>query len=225
MLVESQTISMMSATAPTSEIRNLINGIRSSLETAKEDYSDIKNDENLPLAFSVVVQQFDLVQTTLAITKSHLNKNKPDAGNGLKIQRALGDGKKKASNLQTLFHAVAHDEGPPLLERYSSAASKISRGTRVELVMGGLLKDVKKMAENPAVNAATGVEVSGALNKAIEEVSELEPSLEEAADSGGPTVNVWGGVANSNFGDGKQYNNSGNATQYNAETQHFTGKV
>ena len=65
----------MAATASTSEIRNLINGMCSSLETAKEDYSDIKNDEILHPAFSVVGQHLDLMQATLTINKSHLNKN------------------------------------------------------------------------------------------------------------------------------------------------------
>ena len=66
-----------------------------------------------------------------------------------------------------------------------------------------MLKDVKKVAENPAVNAAIGVETNDALKKATREVSELEPSLEGAASPGGPTVNVWGS----------------NATQYNGDTK------
>jgi len=214
----------MSATVSTSEIRSLVNDICSSLDTAKEDYSDIKDDENLPPAFSAVAKHLDLVQATLGIAKSHLNSNKPDAENGREIQRTLGDGKKKASSLKTLFHSVASNDGTPLLERYPKAASKIGRGTRVELVMEGLLKDAEKVAQNPAMKAATGVQTE-ALTKAIEEVSALEPSLEEAAGSGGPTVNVWGGVANTNFGEGKQYNNSGDGKQFNAETQTFTGEV
>jgi len=211
----------MSATVSTSEIRSLVNGICSSLKTAKEDFSDIKDDKNLPPAFAVVAKHLDLVQATLEITKNYFKEKKPDNENGLKIQSTLVDGKKMASNLETLFHSVASNDGTPLLERYPRAALKIGRGTRVELVMEGLLKDVKKVVENPAMKAATGVQTE-ALNKAIKEVSELKPSLEEAAGSGGPTVNVTGGVANSNFGEGKQYNNSSSGTQYNATTQTFS---
>ena len=214
----------MSATVSISKIRSLVNDICSKLETAKDDFLDIKDDKNLPPAFAVVAKHLDLVQATLEIAKKYFKEKKPDTENGMKIQRTLVDGEKMASNMQKLFHSVASNDGTPLLERYPRAALKIGRGTRVELVMEGLLKDVKKVAESPAMKAATGVQTE-ALNRAIEEVSELEPSLEEVAGLGGPTVNVTGGVANSNFGIGGQYNNSGSGAQYNGKTQNFSGKV
>ncbi|KAH7110824.1 hypothetical protein B0J11DRAFT_202600 [Dendryphion nanum] len=216
---------MSTTVASTGGIRSLINGICAGLNTAKEDYLDIKDDKNLPPAFSVVAKHLDLVQATLKTAKSHLNDNKPEADQGVRIERALGEGKKKASNLEVLFHSVASNDGTPLLERYPKAASKIGKGIRVELVMKALLEDVKKVAENPAMKkAGMGAQIE-VLKKAIEEVSELEPSIVEAAGSGGPTVNVWGGHANSNFGDGKQYISSDNANQYIAEIQHIGGKV
>jgi hypothetical protein len=48
------------------------------------------------------------------------------------------------------------------------------------------------------VKAATGVRIE-ALNKAIEEVLEVEPSMKKAAGSGGPTVNVWEASQSPNF--------------------------
>ncbi|OCK76161.1 SesA protein, partial [Lepidopterella palustris CBS 459.81] len=196
-----------------------INNITSTLDTTAEVYANIKDGEDLPQAFHEVAKKVELVVGTLRIAKTHILKSTPDEKSCKEIKPTVERCKEKASRLENIFHQVVPQASTPRPERYRLAVTALGKGNRVETLMKGMLEDVKLLAGNQAVKAATEAEI-GKLVKAIEELVAMPPSLSE--DTPGNSINNYGsGTVNANTGEGTQNNNTGSGKQFNGQYQYF----
>lgn len=166
-----------------------------------------------------MAKKVELVVGTLRIAKTHILKSTPDEKSCKEIKPTVERCKEKASRLENIFHQVVPQASTPRPERYRLAVTALGKGNRVETLMKGMLEDVKLLAGNQAVKAATEAEI-GKLVKAIEELVAMPPSLSE--DTPGNSINNYGsGTVNANTGEGTQNNNTGSGKQFNGQYQYF----
>jgi hypothetical protein len=196
-----------------------ISSVITVIETIAKVYSDVKDPENIPLSFQDTARRLPLVQNTLRVTNAHIFKHSPDEEAYKEITSVISKCKDKAFRLEIMFRKVVPQTSTPRLERYGLAVRVFGEGNRVEALTKGIWEDIKLLAGNQTVKAATEVEV-GKLDKAIEELAAMPPSLPEATSKN--SFNNYGpGTQNANTGDGTQNNNTGPGKLFVGEKQYF----
>ncbi|RYP06064.1 hypothetical protein DL765_009636 [Monosporascus sp. GIB2] len=194
------------------EVISLISGIIGILDATVQVYSAITDASGLPGAFRDVAQRLPLVKETLRTASGRLNTNSPDE-RFYKTMRPIVDGcKDKAIRLEEIFRKVIPQADAPRMERYFLAVRTLGKGSRVEMLMKGILEDVQLLAGNHVMKLATKSEL-GKLVEATKEVSAISPSL--PAGTLDPGINNFGsGPQNVNTGNGTQNNNNGLGQQF-----------
>ena len=101
------------------------------------------------------------------------------------------------------------------------SARTICKGSRVESLVGRILKDLQLLATRfPKVMTPNGY---GQLADAIEEMTRTGPSLLNGFQQTPAYVHYGSGALNNNTGDGIQYNNNSTGNQSNGSGQLFVG--
>lgn len=191
------------------EVVGLISGTAAIIETITKVYDCLRDAENLPRAFREVLERLPLVRDTLRIAEKYVGDNTDkEACRAMKI--IVEKCKARAENLEKIFEEVAPSEGKPRLERYRMAARRLGKGSQVEVLTKEMMEGVRILAENRAVQAATGAQVTQ-LAKAIEDLSTTESSLPDEDSS----------VSQSHFGSGD--NVAGNKYSGNHNEYHGSG--
>jgi hypothetical protein len=196
-----------------------ISSIITVIDTISKVYSDVKDPENIPLSFQDTARRLPLIHNTLGVINTHIIGHSPDEESYKEITSVVSKCKDKAFRLEIMFRKVVPQTNTPRLERYGLAVRVFGEGNRVEALTKGILEDIKLLAGNQAVKAATEVEV-GKLDKAIEELAAMRPSLPGGTPKN--SVNNYGpGTQNANTGDGTQNNNTGPGKLFVGEKQYF----
>lgn len=125
----------------------------------------------------------------------------------------------KAKKLDQLFQKVLPPDDASRLDRYFKTARTLGKGGRVETLIKGMLEDVHLLAHNHGMKTVTVEQ----LDKAIKDVSDIEPSIPESLFEGTAfTNNNYGLGPMTNYNvQGDQYSqtNTGSGKQFQAASQ------
>lgn len=196
------------------EVVGLISAIIGIVETIANVYSSLKDAENLPRAFRKVAERLPLVRETLRTAEKQVECNADEEAYQA-IKTVLEKCKVKAEHLEEIFKAVVPSEGTSRFDRYRMAARRLGKGNQVEELAKDMMEDVRLLAENRAVQAATEAQVVQ-LVEAIKDLSSMEPSLPDedfsisqshygygdnvAGNKYSGNHNVYSGSGTANFG-------------------------
>lgn len=168
------------------------------LEATTQHYNAVKDDKGLREAFHEAGRGLPLVERALRGAQCNLAKVPQSAMNLLEACNT------KAKISASIFEAVAQGPETSRLERYKAAVRQEGKGSTVEALVVGMMKDLCALAENYAIQD----QVMG-LREAIEKLSKMEGSLpkEESGKtfthSGpGDQFNTTGGTLNTSRGSG-----------------------
>lgn len=206
------------------EVLGIISAVITIIDTIKQLYdgAHAHDSTGLPEAFREVAARLPLVRKILESVDNHLRGNKTDDSCG-EVKTVLEQARNKVLALKTLFDKVIPLDEDPCVDRYVKLVRTLGKGNRVETLMLGLMTDVQLLVGKYGLDNANSQQIEQ-LRKAIEELSNMEPSI---ADSELPQ---WS-FTNTNSGSGTQTNNNvagdaklnqlyGNGTQNN-----YTGGV
>lgn len=203
------------------EVVGLISAVIAIVGTIENIYNGLRDAKNLPRAFREVAEKLPLVRNTLQIAERHISAN-TDEEACQAIKNVLEKCKVKAEHLEEIFNAVA-PEHPSRLERYRVVVRRLGKGNLVEVLTKEMMEDVRLLAVNRAIQAATESQIAELL-KAIEELSSLEPSLldEDSISQHhyGSGDNVWG----DKIGGNQNIANGSGPAYFGAVTQQYGTK-
>ena len=177
-------------------VLGLISSVITVLDTITKVYGDVKDAEAVPKEFREITQQLPIIQATLRIVKAHISTRSLDEESCRAIKGPIQGCKDKALRLEIIFRKVVPQASPERLECYRVAIGALGEGYQVEALIDGILRDIKWLAENPAVNAVTEAEAEvQKLAKAIEGLSVMQSDdaprnsmNNERGFRGGPTT-------------------------------------
>jgi hypothetical protein len=195
-----------------------------SLRSIEGDHENVDEIGDLP-AFRGVTEKAELAIRSLEITKQHIPGFDGNTCQAMKqIMRGCNE---KATRLETIFDQVLSSGDIPSSQRYPMVVRELSKENQVEarnlveVLMIGILEDIRSLARNDAIR--TVVEARE-LATAINELKAMSPSLSMARGDGTPYnfYNYGTGAQNVNSGNGPQYNNNDKGNQYIAQHQTFS---
>lgn len=202
------------------EVLGIISAVISIVDDTIKVYNAAKDEAGLPPNFKTVATKLPLISKLLEDTERYV-KGKADDALTATFTPVLADCNEKATQLQRLFDKVILTEGDSRIEHYFRAARTIGRGGRVETLMKGILDNLhllttkfpESMSERGQANLA----------KAMEEVSELEPSLPDGFENASTFAHYGSGAQNVNTGIGSQYTNNSTGNQNNGPGNQYIG--
>jgi hypothetical protein len=192
---------------------SLISGVLTIIDATFKIYDSAKDANGQPEAFRQVAAQLPLVEDILqrAGTKAKtLDESEQDI-----LEPILKSCKTKAGRLHEIFKKVVRRDDDKWHDRYKKAFSTFGKGHQVECLMEGILKDIQLLlACDKLAETATDDEIKR-LEEAIKELDEMEPSLQDEADShfthfgSGDLIGTTGnGTTYLNKGSGDMWNNT-----------------
>ncbi|CAI7601620.1 unnamed protein product [Penicillium manginii] len=157
------------------EVVGLISAVVGILTAITDVYDGLKDAANLPEAIRKVAERLPLVRSILESVEKHIASH-PDEQACQAMETVVKKCKINAERLQEIFNAVAPSEPPSKRDRYRAIVRGWGKGQMVEVLAKEMLDDVRLLAEKHAVGAASETQIEQ-LQKAIEEISKLSPSL------------------------------------------------
>lgn len=202
------------------EIVGLIGSCITLFEASIKAYNAIKDLKGVPDAFEEVIKRLPLVEGTLSDAKAQLDEAAIDEALASKTIPILESCQKKAGELKKIFEELAKSKGGKISSAYRRAVGLVKEH-RVEDLMQDILRDIQVLVGNQTLRLATKEQVE-LLQKAIEELSQVKPSIPDskfASAAGG--INNWGkGKQNIALGDGDIIDNDGHV--FKADKQVFS---
>jgi hypothetical protein len=200
-------------------VLGLISSVITVLDTITKIYRYVKDVEAVPKEFREITQRLPIIQAILQIVKAHISTRSLGEESCRAIKGPIQGCKDKALRLEIIFRKVVPQASPERLECYRVAIGALGEGYQVEALIDGILRDIKWLAENPAVNAVTEAEAEvQKLAKAIEELSVVP-----ASQSDENSINNYGsGTLNANIDKGNQNNNNASGKQFIGQNQYFS---
>ncbi|KAH6717475.1 hypothetical protein BKA61DRAFT_547365 [Leptodontidium sp. MPI-SDFR-AT-0119] len=199
-----------------------ISSVIAIFDATKKVYDAAADSKGLPEAFREVAGRLPIVRTILGSVEQHISDGKVDEETCKFIKPVVITCKEKTEKFDLLFQKVIPPGDASRLDRYINAAWTLGKGGRVESWMKGILEDVQLLASN---HAMTAIEVES-INKAIEEVSDIEPSIPDSVlqETASTNNNFSNEPMTNNNVSGNQFNMTNNSTgeQYQAETQNIS---
>ncbi len=123
--------------AEAAAVLGVISLIISIIEGIKKVYNAVTNAKGLPKAFREVAGRLPVVKNILGLTKQYINNN---LCTGAKhVAEAC---EKKAKKLDKMFHKAIPAEGALDLKRYYKAVKAYRKGSKIENLIKGILKDI-----------------------------------------------------------------------------------
>jgi len=175
------------------------------VEAAANHYNSVKDDKSLKEAFHEAGRSQALVWQALQAANSNLGDRKPTEKTAELVEACRA----KAKLSEGIFKEVAQAPEDSRFERYKAAVRQ-SKGSTVELLTVGMMKDMCELAEDDAMKAVMQDRVVE-LRDAMAKLSKMEPSVptEEAGHSftnwGRDQINAPGGTVNRSEGSGNHF--------------------
>ena len=199
-------------------VLGVISAIISIVDASKKVYDAAKDTKGLPEAFREVADRLPIVESILGSAKQKIEGKEVDNDSCKGVKHVVEDCQEKAKRLKELFQKAIPAEGASDLKRYYKAVKALGRGSEVEKLMKGILKDVQLLACERGMKTANNAQQQE-IKKAISDVSDILPSVPEHEFQ-------ETGFTNTNYGSGTQYNARGeNVAQGNARQWNAAGGV
>ncbi|EPS38544.1 hypothetical protein H072_7653 [Dactylellina haptotyla CBS 200.50] len=198
------------------------------IQAISKSYEIIKKISGLPAAFEEVNRQLPIVDQTLRNAKSRLRRD-PDPTDEEEsiISSIINPCQEKAGKLKEIFDKLQAqfetENGPVLWGKIRTTYRKVLAGTkahRVESLMSDILKDTELLARNQIFKLAMAQDLA-AIEKAIENLGSVGPSLPESDFEGSGTINATQTVASGAHG--QQNNVQGGENTFNTGQYIATG--
>ncbi|KAL7786376.1 putative ankyrin repeat-containing protein [Trichoderma ceciliae] len=213
------------------EPRNIIKSTITAVQAISSIYEAIQDLRDLPNEFKEVNQYLPLAESTLRLTRDHLQGLALDESSEKTIQPLVGSCKEKAKMLQDIFKqvekGVENAEDGSILDFYGALLLRLGKAHRVESLMQGLLRALAALATNRLFKTATYGQMAK-LEDAINQLSMVESSVPDSKfESSGAnfTQNIASngtGYQSHYSGQGQQINTgSGTMNNYSATTMSF----
>ncbi|KAH6881025.1 WD domain-containing protein [Thelonectria olida] len=208
------------------------------LEATSTAYEAIKHVTGLPKAFEKVNESLPLAQDTLRSARDTLTSTEkatigPIVGKCEEKAKALLDifEKVEAKHKEHKEHQASEDtKNWPVVDFYRKTLRNLGRmakAHRVEALMQDIMEELKELAINKIFKTATDAQVTR-LEKAIEELAKVEPSVPDSdledlgmvnisqlvASGGKGNQGVATGSANQNNVFGSEFNSGGGAMSF-----------
>jgi hypothetical protein len=183
-------------------IIGLISGIIQIINAAEQVYEAAKDAKGQPTAFREVAARLPLVINILSLAKQKMENQPVDEESSVATEYLVKSCEEKALQLKVTLEKCLPTDDAELGTRIWKGMQTVPRGNRVETLMQGILKDIVMLAGNYGLRAATAEQVKE-LARAIEALGDLAPSAFEEISS----------VANTSYGGGAIYSNTGTAPQ------------
>ncbi|PVH68540.1 hypothetical protein DL98DRAFT_599436 [Cadophora sp. DSE1049] len=148
----------------------LISGVISIIEAAKTIYDATGDAKGQPEAFRQVAARLPLVIEILHSAEKRAQALDETAQEALEPFLNLLE--EKALKLKNIFEKVTRKDGDKWYERYKKGVTAATKGSKVESLMGEILKDVQVIACEILDGSADRAQVEE-LEKAIKEMSDL----------------------------------------------------
>lgn len=201
-------------------VLGVISSVISIVDGTKQVFDAATNAQGLPEAFREVAARLQIIRNILGSTKRHIEDGNADE-NSYKGAREVVEGcKRKAEKLEAVFQKVIPADGASRVERYLSAVRTLGKGSRVEILMKGMLEDVQLLAIDHGMTTVADTQRKEVAD-AIEEVAALHPSIPENAIEGTGFTSIHSGSGPINQVQGDQYNNFGSGQIYHAQSMTF----
>ncbi|WKT54203.1 hypothetical protein QSH57_004787 [Fusarium oxysporum f. sp. vasinfectum] len=183
---------------------------------------------DLPKAFDQVKRHLPLVQKTLDDAQVRLQNTTLTTDQRESIRETLSHCEEQANELKRIFDALEikckQDQDAKSWVKvrtwYRDALRGI-KGHRVESLMNDILEDVKRLGLHETFNLATEDDVEE-IKKALEELSKVEPSLDDAEIESRGSIHATQMVSEGGFG--QQNNPSGGNNEFISGRYNITGK-
>ncbi|PNP84207.1 hypothetical protein FNYG_02895 [Fusarium nygamai] len=199
---------------------SIIASVISIIGAITSSYSTIKKVSNLPGAFDKVQDDLAMVSKLLDNAKTRLAGVQMDADERNSLAAIAGRCERKIYEMQDIFETLEKKclENPggqtwTKLRVWYREAMKGVKSRRIESLMTDLLKDVKLLVMNQMTCLATTKDLDD-IKVAIDELSSVEPSLEDHEFEGIGTIHATQSISD---------HASGN--QWNMQGVHSTGNV
>lgn len=210
----------MSGIGEASLVLSIISSIISIIDATKQIYEAVEDEAGLSTNFKKSAMKLPLIAKLLEDVERYINSLGSESIKAAFIP-TLKDCKVQAKLLQKLFEKVMPEEGGSRWDRYVKTARTIGKGGRVESLIKGILDDLQLLTTTfPEVTTPRGKDQ---LAKAIEEVTEMEPSLPDGFEEAPTFAHFGSGAQNNNTGGGSQYNNNSTGNQNNGPGQQYIG--
>lgn len=158
------------------ELIGAISGTIALIEAAVKVYNAATDASGLPEAVRGVAQRLPLAKDILQTTKSQVEAGEPDEDLCEEMIPILKGCKERVERLERIFQKVIPDANAPRKDRYVSAIKTIGKGKQVESLMKEILEDIQLLVGNRVMKSKKEI---GSLEKAIEEMSTLQPTTYE----------------------------------------------
>ena len=186
----------MSGVGEAGLVLGIISSIISIINTTKQVYEAIEDEAGLPKIFKKSATKLPLISKLLEDAERYIS-NGADESIEAAFTPTLEDCKVQATHLQELFEKVMPEDGDSRWGRYMRAARTIGKGGHVESLVGRILDDLQLLATRfPEVTTPRGKDQ---LAEAVEEVTNMEPSLLDGFEQT---------LAYAHYGTGAQNNNT-----------------
>ncbi|VUC35724.1 unnamed protein product [Clonostachys rosea] len=186
------------------------------LEKTKDNKDHLEGAEDLPPVFIKMDNSVAVVLDFFKTVQDHSLKSSLGEGDYQAVKGPLEVAKQKASRLEEIFFEMVPDADTPRQDRYRKAAGKDGR---VEELVKAILNIALDLAGKSAFERLAEDHVE-TLQKGLEEVSKIQPSLLE--DQAEQSFHHSGSGSNIiNYGPGPQNNNTGSGFQFNGAIKNF----
>lgn len=159
---------------------SLISGVISIIEATKKVYNAAKDAKGQPEAFHQVAARLPLVIEIL-----HGAEERVRALNGTAqeaLEPFLDSLEDKALKLRNIFEKISRKDGDKWYDRYKKGVTAVTKCSKVESLMGEILKDVQVITCEKLQGITTSAQVKE-LEQAIKEMNDMSSSLPK--DEGG----------------------------------------
>lgn len=202
-------------------VLGVISAVISIADGIKQVYDAASDPKGLPPAFKEVANRMPLVKNTLQAAENGI-KADSDAAKGMEM--VMDACKTKAEKLEDIFRKVLPEPDASRMDHYLTALRGYPKGSRVELLMKGILEDIQLLASNHGMKTVTKDEMEQ-LAKAIKIIEDIPPSADDELVGLSSFTNIHHGSGDhSNYQAMKDmYINPGSGSMYIATNQNFSG--
>jgi len=195
-------------------VLGLVLSIITIFDTVKQISRTARNAKGVPEVFDDACQSLPFAENTLKAIRSSLAKQStasPEGQDNGAVKAVLEGCKVKAAQLKTIFEKVLPGEDAGRLERYYNAVRTLGKGTKVEALTEGILRDVQSLVNDHAMREATATDMEG-IEESIKKLAELKPSVPDSlfeTEPGTSMTHYGSGDIRSNTVYGRQHNFQG----------------
>ncbi|KAJ4256195.1 hypothetical protein NW762_009273 [Fusarium torreyae] len=119
-------------------------------------YDAVSDAKGLPSAFREVANRLPLVYETLQTANKEVDAGGLSETTCKALQKVVEACGTKAENLEIIFKNVLPDADSSRMDRYLKAWKSLPKGSRVELLMKGILEDIQVPASNHGMKTVEG---------------------------------------------------------------------